>query len=111
VAAAAGEVRWAAELSARATTAGIARSRPEPWTDRGLLVLAGAIAVGALALAVFLGFGVAEWAMTEPYNPLFTGAGALAVGLALLPLGYLVFASKRGGGRNRTDNGRRADRP
>lgn len=110
VATVAGEVRWAAELSARATVAGIARARPEPWTDRGLLALAGAIAVGAVALAVFLGFGMAQWAMTEPESPFFAAAGALAVGLAILPLGYLVFASRRGGCRGRTGNGKRVDR-
>lgn len=89
------ELRWATELSVRSTLAGIDHARPEPWGDRKLLVFVAVIAVGALAVALVLGMGMAQWAMTSSDAMLFAAAGALAVGLALLPLAYLVFASKR----------------
>lgn len=89
------ELRWAAELSVRATLAGIDHARPEPWSDRGLTWLFGAIAVAAVAVAVLLGAGMAQWAMTSSDAMLFAAAGALAVGLVFLPLAYLVFASRR----------------
>ena len=89
------ELRWAAELSVRVTLAGIDHARPEPWSDRRLMWLLGAIAVTAVAVAVVLGVGMAHWAMTSSNAVLFAAAGALAVGLVFLPLAYLVFASKR----------------
>ncbi len=89
------ELRWAAELSVRSTLAGIDHVRPEPWGDRKLLVFVTVIAVGALAVALVLGVGMAHWAMTSSDAMIFAAAGALAVGLTLLPLAYLVFASKR----------------
>lgn len=89
------ELRWATELSFRATLAGIDNARPEPWSDRGLTWLFGAIAIAAVAVAILLGAGMAHWAMTSSDAMLFAAAGALAVGLVFLPLAYLVFASKR----------------
>ena len=89
------ELRWAAELSLRATLAGIDHARPEPWSDRGLMWLLGTIAVAAVAVAIVLGVGMAHWAMTSSDAMLFAAAGALAVGLVFLPLAYLVLASKR----------------
>ncbi|MBR8741494.1 hypothetical protein [Nocardiopsis sp. MG754419] len=89
------ELRWATELSVRATLAGIDHARPEPWSDRGLTWLFGVIAVVAVAVAVLLGTGMAHWAMTSSDAMLFAAAGALAVGLVFLPLAYLVFASGR----------------
>ncbi len=89
------ELRWAVELSARSTLAGIDHARPEPWNDRKLLVFVTVIAVGALAVALVLGVGMAHWAMTSSNAMLFAAAGAVAVGLAFLPLAYLVFASKQ----------------
>jgi hypothetical protein len=91
------EVRWATELSVRTTVSQIDYARPGPWSDRRLLLCATALAVGALAVALVLGFGVAHWVMTESGSLPFAAAGALAVGLVLLPLAYLVFASRRGG--------------
>lgn len=91
------ELRWAAELSVRSTVAGIDHTRPEPWSDRRLLVLVAVIAVGALAVATVLGVGMAHWMMTSSGAMIFAAAGALSVGLAFLPLAYLVFASKRRG--------------
>lgn len=93
------ELRWAAELSARSTLAGVDHVRPEPWSDRGLLWLFGGISIAAVAVAVLLGFGMAHWAMTSSGATLFAAAGAVAVGAVLLPLAYLVFASKRRGRR------------
>lgn len=90
------ELRWAAELSLRSTVAGIEYARPEPWGDRKLFGLVTAIAVGALVVAVVLGMGMAQWAMTSSSAMFFAAAGAVAVGLTLLPLSYLVFASRRG---------------
>ncbi|WP_087097931.1 hypothetical protein [Nocardiopsis sp. JB363] len=89
------ELRWATELSVRSTLAGIEHARPEPWSDRGLTWLFGMIAVAAVAVAVLLGAGMAQWAMTSSDAMLFAAAGALAVGLVFLPLAFLVFASKR----------------
>lgn len=89
------ELRWATELSVRSTLAGIDHARPEPWSDRGLTWLFGMIAVAAVAVAVLLGVGMAQWAMTSSDAMLFAAAGALAVGLVFLPLAFLVFASKR----------------
>jgi hypothetical protein len=90
------ELRWAAELSLRSTVAGIEYARPEPWGDRKLFGLVTAIAVGALVVAVVLGMGMAQWAMTSSNTMFFAAAGAVAVGLTLLPLSYLVFVSRRG---------------
>ncbi|WP_159943828.1 MULTISPECIES: hypothetical protein [unclassified Nocardiopsis] len=90
------ELRWAAELSVRATVVRIDRARPAPLNDQTLLLLAAAVAVCALAVSVVLGFGMARWAMTASGSLPFVAAGALAVGLVLLPLAYLVFASRRG---------------
>jgi hypothetical protein len=89
------ELRWASELSVRSTLRGIDYARPEPWGDRKLLALVTVIAVGALAVALVLGVGMAHWAMTSANAMLFAAAGAVAVGLAFLPLAYLVFASKQ----------------
>ncbi|GHC84583.1 hypothetical protein GCM10007079_26710 [Nocardiopsis terrae] len=94
------ELRWATELSVRSTVAGIDHVRPEPWGDRKLLVLVTVIAVGALAVALVLGVGMARWAMTLSNAMPFAAVGALAVGLAFLPLAYLVFVSKRRGRRS-----------
>ncbi|WP_223830425.1 hypothetical protein [Nocardiopsis quinghaiensis] len=91
------ELRWAAELSVRTTVVRIGHARPEPWSDRRLLLCATVLAVCALAVALLLGVGMARWAMTESDSLPFAAAGALAVGLVLLPLVYLVFASRRGG--------------
>ena len=91
------ELRWATELSVRATTAGVYQARPKPWSERKLLASVLMVAVCAVAVALVLGFGMARWAMTESDSLLFAAVGALAVGLVLLPLAYLVFASKRGG--------------
>ncbi|OKI17177.1 hypothetical protein A6A08_07970 [Nocardiopsis sp. TSRI0078] len=91
------ELRWATELSVRATVAQLDHARPGPWSDRRLLLCATVLAVVALAVALLLGFGVARWVMTASDSLPFAAAGALAVGLVLLPLVYLVFASKRGG--------------
>ncbi|WP_285731212.1 hypothetical protein [Nocardiopsis sp. ATB16-24] len=90
------ELRWAAELSVRATVTRIGLARPEPWSDRGLLLLATAIAVCSVGLAVLLGFGMARWAMTASGFLPFVAVGALVVGVMLLLLVYLVFASRRG---------------
>ncbi|GAA1439680.1 hypothetical protein [Nocardiopsis tropica] len=96
-AAAAGrELAWAAELSLRTTTRRAELARPEPWSDRKLLVSATVLAVCALAVATVLGAGMARWAMTESNSLLFAAAGAPAVGLVFLSLAYLVFASRRG---------------
>lgn len=89
------ELRWATELSVRSTLSRIDHARPEPWGDRKLLVFVAVIAVGALVVALVLGMGMARWAMTSSDAMLFAAVGALAVGLALLPLAYLVFASKQ----------------
>lgn len=91
------ELRWAAELSVRSTAVRVGRTRPGPWSERTLLLAAAAVAVCALAVALVLGVGMARWAMTASDSLPFAAAGALAVGLVLLPLAYLVFASKRGG--------------
>lgn len=91
------ELRWAAELSVRSTVVPAVRARPGPWSERTLLLAATAVAVCALAVAIVLGFGMARWAMTASDSLPFAAAGALAVGLVLLPLAYLVFASERGG--------------
>lgn len=90
------ELRWAAELSVRATVTRVDRARPAPWSDRGLLLLATAFAVCSVALAVLLGFGMARWAMTASGFLPFVAVGALVVGVMLLLLVYLVFASRRG---------------
>ncbi|MFD3685854.1 hypothetical protein ACFWTE_13680 [Nocardiopsis sp. NPDC058631] len=95
-AAAGRELLWATELSLRTMTRQAELARPEPWSDRKLLVSATVLAVGAVVVATVLGIGVARWAMTESNSLLFAAAGALAVGLVFLPLAYLVFASKRG---------------
>lgn len=89
------ELRWAAELSARATTALIGHVRPEPLGDRRLLGLMAIIAVAALGIALVLGIGVSQWLMTAENSMVFAAAGALAVGLAVLSLAFLVFASRR----------------
>ncbi|PDP84444.1 hypothetical protein CQJ94_27610 [Glycomyces fuscus] len=91
------ELRWAVELSVRSALVRADRARPGPWSERTLLFAAAAVAVCALAVAILLGFGMARWAMTAPDSLPFAAAGALAVGLVLLPLAYLVFASRRGG--------------
>lgn len=91
------ELRWATELSVRATAARVDHARPEPWSDRKLLLSAAVLAVCALAVAVVLGVGMARWAATTSDPLPFAAAGALAVGLVLLPLAYLVFASRPGG--------------
>lgn len=91
------ELRWATVLSVRVTAVGIDRARPEPWSERRLLFSATAVAVCALVVALVLGLGMARWMMTASNSLPFAAAGALAVGLVLLPLTYLVFASKRGG--------------
>ncbi|WP_017610411.1 hypothetical protein [Nocardiopsis xinjiangensis] len=89
------ELRWAAELSARATTAHIDHVRPEPLGDRRLLGLMAAIAVAALGVSFVLGVGVAQWLMTAENSMVFAAAGSLAIGLAVLSLAFLVFASRR----------------
>lgn len=91
------ELRWAAELSARATTALIAHVRPEPFDDRRLFGLMAIIAVAALGIALVLGIGVSQWLMTAENSMAFAAAGSLAVGLAVLSLAFLVFASRRRG--------------
>ncbi|QUX31719.1 hypothetical protein KGD83_11455 [Nocardiopsis akebiae] len=91
------ELRWAAELSVRSAVVRADRARPEPWSERTLLFAAAAVAVCALAVALVLGVGMSRWAMTASDSLPFAAAGALAVGLVLLPLAYLVFASRRGG--------------
>ncbi len=99
------ELRWAAELSLRSTVAGMEYARPEPWGDRKLFGLVTAIAVGALVVAVVLGMGMAQWAMTSSSAMVFAAAGAVAVGLTLLPLSYLVFVSRPGRVRSEESEG------
>lgn len=94
-AAAGRELRWAAELSARAMTAHIDHARPEPLDDRGLFGLMVIIAVASLGTALVLGIGVSQWLMTAANSMVFAAAGSLAVGLAVLSLAFLVFASRR----------------
>ncbi|GHD16413.1 hypothetical protein GCM10007147_04470 [Nocardiopsis kunsanensis] len=89
------ELRWAAELSARTTTARIDHVRPEPLGDRRLLGLMTVIAVAALVVALVLGIGVAGWLMTAENSMVFAAVGSLAVGFAVLSMAYLVFASRR----------------
>ncbi|WP_116247178.1 hypothetical protein [Nocardiopsis sp. FIRDI 009] len=91
------ELRWATELTARATVARIDAARPEPWNDRRLLAFVTVVAVCALGVALVLGLGVARWAMTASGSLPFAAVGAIAVGVAFLVLAYLVFASRRGG--------------
>ncbi|MCY9784448.1 hypothetical protein KIK06_11145 [Nocardiopsis sp. EMB25] len=91
------ELRWATELTARATAARIDAARPEPWNDRKLLAFITVVAVCALGVALVLGLGIARWAMTASDSLPFAAAGAVAVGVAYLVLAYLVFASRRGG--------------
>ena len=89
------ELRWAAELSARATSARFDHIRPEPLGDRSLLALMAVIAIAALAVALVLGVGVSQWLATAANSMLFAAVGALAVGCAILSLAFLVFASRR----------------
>ncbi|OLT29984.1 hypothetical protein BJF83_09915 [Nocardiopsis sp. CNR-923] len=97
-AAAAGrELRWATVLSARVAAARIDAARPEPWDDGKLLAFVAVVAACALAVALVLGLGIARWAMTAAGSLPFAAAGAVAVGLVLLVLTYLVFASRRSG--------------
>ncbi|MFL1379247.1 MULTISPECIES: hypothetical protein [unclassified Nocardiopsis] len=92
------EMRWAAGLTARALPIDLDkldRAEAQPWDDRRLFTGLTVFSVLAVALALFLGFGVAEWMRTESGALLIAGIGALAVGAVLLPLAYLVFASRR----------------
>ncbi|MEV2277313.1 hypothetical protein AB0I72_17180 [Nocardiopsis sp. NPDC049922] len=91
------ELRWATELGARVAVARIDAARPEPWNDGKLLAFVTVVAACALAVALVLGLGVARWAMTASGSLPFAAAGAIAVGLVLLVLTYLVFASRRSG--------------
>lgn len=93
------ELRWAAELSVRAATVQIDHVRPEPMNDNRLLKLMAVLAFAALGIAVVLGIGVSQWLMTAENSMVFAAAGALAVGLAVLALAFLVFASRRGRSR------------
>ncbi|CAL9594530.1 hypothetical protein SUDANB121_05325 [Nocardiopsis dassonvillei] len=89
------EVKWAVGLAARSLPIDLDRAEAEPWDDRRLFTGLAVFAVGAVALSLLLGFGVADWMRTEPSALLIAGAGAVAVGALLLSLAYLVFASRR----------------
>ncbi|MDA2814091.1 hypothetical protein O4J56_25820 [Nocardiopsis sp. RSe5-2] len=94
IAEAAGEVRWAAEVSGAVAAARVDRMRPRPWGDRGLAVAAALTALVGLAVAALLGVALAHWAASDAGDVLFAASGAVAVGLLLLALLYLVFAEK-----------------
>lgn len=83
-------LRWLAVASARV----VDRVRPRPLTDEGLLVLVAVLALGTLALAAGLGYGVAHWMLTVPQDVLVAGV-AVVVGVALLALMFLVFGARR----------------
>ncbi|QUX24782.1 hypothetical protein K1J57_20720 [Nocardiopsis sp. MT53] len=89
------EMRRAAGLTAKALPAGLEKAEAEPWDDRRLFVGLTAFSVVALALALLLGFGVAEWMRTEAGALPIVGVGALAVGVVLACLAYVVFASRQ----------------
>ncbi|MFV2197605.1 hypothetical protein [Nocardiopsis sp. LOL_012] len=89
------ELRWATVLSARATAASLDAIRPSPWSDRKLLAFLSVVALCASTVAFVLGLGVSRWVKTAPDSSLFASAGAIAVGAVLLPMAFLVFASRR----------------
>jgi hypothetical protein len=89
------EMRWAAGLTAKALPIDLDKAEARPWDDRRLFTGLMVFSVLAVALALLLGFGVAEWMRTESGALPIAGIGALAVGAVLLPLAYLVFASRR----------------
>ncbi len=94
IAQAAGEVRWAVAVSGAVTAARVDRMRPRPWGDLGLAVAAALTALIGLAVAALLGVALARWAASGAGDVLFAASGAVAVGLLLLALLYLVFAEK-----------------
>lgn len=89
------EMRWAAGLAAKSLPIDLEKAEAKPWDDRRLFVGLTVFSVVALALALLLGFGVAEWMRTEAGASLIAGLGALAVGAVLVPLAYVVFASRQ----------------
>ncbi|MDT0329554.1 hypothetical protein [Nocardiopsis lambiniae] len=94
--AAAREIRGAADATLRLLPARAGRSTAsEPWDDRTLFTGLTVFSLVAVAVSLLLGFGVAEWMRTEPEALLIAGLGAVVVGAVLLPLGRLVFTSRR----------------
>lgn len=91
---AAAEIRWIAALTASSMAVRIDRMRPRPWSDRKLLWVILVTGIGALAVAGVLGFALSQWMMTRTADLLPAAGGAVAVGVVLLMLMYLVFASK-----------------
>ncbi|NYE46796.1 hypothetical protein HDA32_001916 [Spinactinospora alkalitolerans] len=85
----------AATATASFVLAGVDRVRPRPLGDGALLLLAALTGIGALAVAGPLGIALAHWMMTSPDAAPPMGA-VVVVGVALLGLLYLVFASKGG---------------
>ncbi|GLU48963.1 hypothetical protein Nans01_33140 [Nocardiopsis ansamitocini] len=99
----------AASLAAGARTVVAQRvpARPRPMDDGALLATAVLTGLGALVVAVLLGFSLAGWMATTPHDAPAV-VGGVAVGAAFLGLGYLVFASHRRRGETRHAKNRSA---
>ncbi|WP_131098825.1 hypothetical protein [Streptomonospora litoralis] len=93
LAAAASEVVWVARLTAGSAALRAARMRPGPWTDGKLLALLSVIALGSLAVAGVVGYALSRWVASGPGDVLPAAGGAVAVGVALFALVFVVFAS------------------
>ncbi|WP_306371554.1 hypothetical protein [Nocardiopsis sp. CC223A] len=89
------EMRWVVGLTAKSLPIDLEKAEAEPWDDRRLFAGLTVFSVVALAIALLLGFGVAEWMRTEADALPIVGLGALAVGAVLVSLAYLVFASRQ----------------
>ncbi|MDA8370368.1 MAG: hypothetical protein M0026_10925 [Nocardiopsaceae bacterium] len=92
--AAAAEICWVVQLTARSAADRFERGRPRPWSDERLFWVVLVVAVGAVAAASLLGVALAEWVASGSGDVLPAAGGALMVGAALFALMYLVFAAK-----------------
>ncbi len=94
IAQAAAEVRWAVALTGSMAAARADRMRPRPLGDRGLAVAMALTALVGLGVAALLGVALAHWADSDPGDLLPASIGAVAVGVLLLALLYVVLAEK-----------------
>lgn len=92
--AAAAEICWVVQLTARSAADRFERGQPRPWSDERLFWVVLVVAVGAVAAASLLGVALAEWVASGSGDVLPAAGGALMVGAALFALMYLVFAAK-----------------
>ncbi|GAA3728334.1 hypothetical protein [Salinactinospora qingdaonensis] len=88
------EVRSLITVNLHAAAMAFDRIRPRPLGDTALLALAAVIGAMALAVAAVLGRALSKWIMAPSEDVILAGGGAIAIGVALLGLGFLVFCSK-----------------